>query len=511
VSSKDGVTRHTKTDFPGYQSDDDRDDEDKKEREGKRGRPRKHAKKEPSAEKKGRGRPKKEKPVGHNAPKIHDPFGRVKPGAEKKGEKGSKVKGKAMSGSLEEKAASQAQQKFMGMVHAAQKGGKPASAEVAKVAKSMGKKDARDFAATKHKGLPQHVAESVNFKRMMEETNMTLDEMLESLSADIMEYKKSGACSETLRDFMEVYAHAKKQQLSDGIDTTNPQDYDIPAVFRKQQGLPPLTMQDVKAKDQKAQMDFQKRVGNIPSADDDLNELAKLAGLSTESKNAKPDFLDMDKDGNKTEPMKKAVADKAKETNQGWSAERIAAAKQKGSWGGQVDETDMEEGNEFSGELAKARATGAKEFDVDGKTYPVKENVEVDECGEMPATGQRDNINISSNYSAANGEKTLSVTAEGEAAEALAQLLKLSGMLRAGDENIEEADVTVAEPEEQVQSPRPKYASIKTITTQGDDLNREKTQDPATANRAANPFTNEDKLTLEDRLAAEYESIKKKS
>jgi hypothetical protein len=58
-----------------------------------------------------------------------------------------------------EKAVSQAQQKFMGMVHAAQKGKKPASKEVAKVAKEMPKKAAKDFAATKHKGLPAHVEE----------------------------------------------------------------------------------------------------------------------------------------------------------------------------------------------------------------------------------------------------------------------------------------------------------------------------------------------------------------
>jgi hypothetical protein len=56
-----------------------------------------------------------------------------------------------------EKAKSKAQQKFMGMVHAAQKGERPASGAVAKVAKSMGKKDAEDFAATKHKGLPEKV------------------------------------------------------------------------------------------------------------------------------------------------------------------------------------------------------------------------------------------------------------------------------------------------------------------------------------------------------------------
>ena len=56
---------------------------------------------------------------------------------------------------LDEKAVSKKQQKFMGMVHAAQKGEKPASKEVGKVAKSMGKKDAEDFASTKHKGLPE--------------------------------------------------------------------------------------------------------------------------------------------------------------------------------------------------------------------------------------------------------------------------------------------------------------------------------------------------------------------
>lgn len=55
---------------------------------------------------------------------------------------------------LGEKAVSKKQQRFMGMVHAAQKGEKPASKEVAKVAKSMKKSDVTDFAKTKHKGLP---------------------------------------------------------------------------------------------------------------------------------------------------------------------------------------------------------------------------------------------------------------------------------------------------------------------------------------------------------------------
>ena len=61
---------------------------------------------------------------------------------------------------ISEKAVSKKQQRFMGMVHAAQKGEKAASPEVAKVAKDMKKSDAKDFAKTKHKGLPDKVSDS---------------------------------------------------------------------------------------------------------------------------------------------------------------------------------------------------------------------------------------------------------------------------------------------------------------------------------------------------------------
>lgn len=57
-----------------------------------------------------------------------------------------------------EKAKSRAQQKFMGMVHAVQKGEmKAPSKAVASAAKGMTKKAGHEFAATKHKGLPEKV------------------------------------------------------------------------------------------------------------------------------------------------------------------------------------------------------------------------------------------------------------------------------------------------------------------------------------------------------------------
>lgn len=80
--------------------------------------------------------------------------------AKNKKEKDAMIK-EALS-QVVEKAVSKAQQKFMGMVTAAKKGEKPASKEVAKTAKGMSKKDAEDFASTKHKGLPEKKAKKTD-------------------------------------------------------------------------------------------------------------------------------------------------------------------------------------------------------------------------------------------------------------------------------------------------------------------------------------------------------------
>jgi hypothetical protein len=81
-------------------------------------------------------------------------------------------------------AVSKAQQRFMGMVHATQKGDMEApSPEVAKAADSMSDKDAKDFASTSHKGLPNKKTEQLNKikeiirkivrERMIDEMNVT--------------------------------------------------------------------------------------------------------------------------------------------------------------------------------------------------------------------------------------------------------------------------------------------------------------------------------------------------
>jgi hypothetical protein len=99
-------------------------------------------------------------------------------------------------------------------------------------------------------------------------------------------------------------------------------------------------------------------------AADALMQMLKLAGLAGHHdeetvvaipEGKKPDYLDFDKDGDKKEPMKKALRDKAK-----------------------VKEEIADEGNEFSGALAKAKAAHKDEFEVGGKTYKVKESAKPD-------------------------------------------------------------------------------------------------------------------------------------
>lgn len=76
-------------------------------------------------------------------------------------------------------AKSKAQQRFFGMVHAAQKTGKAASKEVAKVADEIDDKDAEEFASTKHKGLPEKKKPAKKKDKKKNEGRLTFAEWLE--------------------------------------------------------------------------------------------------------------------------------------------------------------------------------------------------------------------------------------------------------------------------------------------------------------------------------------------
>lgn len=171
---------------------------------------------------------------------------------------------------IAEKAVSKAQQKFMGMVHAAHKGEPAASPEVAKAAKGMSKKDAEDFASTKHKGLPDKVSEADERKSAKKsEREVELPSGAKVKATKVQGWQSQKADKEAEKD-------SKKDE---SIDKT---------AFKEK---------------------FTKMVE------------AKKDKMSKKNKKmdegSKPDFLDIDKDGNKKEPMKKAAADKGGDKKDG--------------------------------------------------------------------------------------------------------------------------------------------------------------------------------------------------
>jgi hypothetical protein len=80
-------------------------------------------------------------------------------------------------GEVTEKALSKKQQQFFGIVRGMQKGDIPKKGKAGEAAKEMKKKDVKDFASTKHKGLPEKKKkETKEMVKNLEESIMNLIE-----------------------------------------------------------------------------------------------------------------------------------------------------------------------------------------------------------------------------------------------------------------------------------------------------------------------------------------------
>ena len=166
---------------------------------------------------------------------------------------------------VSEKAVSKQQQKFMGMVHAMQKGEKVkgASPELKKVAKTMGKKDAKDFAATKHKGLPQKVDES--FKLMLDEEGHTLEHIVNRFKHEVKAFLSGDYMAENLYDALYDY-YLDRGEMPYGV-------------AKAREGDPYTWVSARFEADIDGTVDVKVPLGEV-GHDDTLNELARLAGLS---------------------------------------------------------------------------------------------------------------------------------------------------------------------------------------------------------------------------------------
>jgi hypothetical protein len=159
---------------------------------------------------------------------------------------------------LNEKAASKQQQKFMGMVHAMQKGEKVkgASSELKKAAKSMSKKDAKDFASTKHKGLPQKVTESI-----MLEAGSTLEHIVNKFKYETKKFINGDELDSDLYEALFDYYNDNGE---------------MPYGVAKARTGDPYQWINNKFENELDMMGYQ-RMSSGP--DNSLSELARLAGL----------------------------------------------------------------------------------------------------------------------------------------------------------------------------------------------------------------------------------------
>jgi len=547
---------------------------------------------------------------------------------------------------IEEKAVSQAQQKFMGMVHAAQKGSKAASPAVAKVAKSMGKKDATDFAATKHKGLPQHVGEgtcnecgmtegSCEHTKMEEVKVKPTVELVKKIRARLAQLNdtfyqqkgyemepeeaieqvadefnistsqvdkllqderffeekatthkggevshKDGVTRHTKKDYPGYQSdddedkddenkgkrgrprkHAKKADTGEKRGRGRPSKHStgeksskdsLPFSSKNKMGHDPFGRVKPDAEKTVAKKDSKKSVAeSMDNLAHRLTEGVNFANLLKEKHQTVDEMLaELSNDmkvfketGHCSELLRdcmeikgyhgKMVADEAAQvpskmdqfdrpdpfahvkdapkTPMGIPGNlpasqipgKSALLKGQGrnyyeedSLASELDElaklaglSEVSRGEYIKQQDAAAEKSGKDKFNAFGQIFNTDEITEEPNEGNAFTAGLADDdVAIGDKIPGTNAIKT---------------------------KDIDEAKVDVADAPEAVNKPRPKYASIKTITTQGDDMNREKSQDPATANKAANPFTNkgnrvsEATLSLEAQLAAEYESIKK--
>jgi hypothetical protein len=117
-----------------------------------------------------------------------------------------------------------------------------------------------------------------------------------------------------------------------------------------------------------------------------------------------------------------------------------------------IDEEEMGEGNEFSGALAAAKAAGEKEFEVDGKKYTVKEDININ----VSANGEEDVVNLIRKLS---GMPVVAIQAQPAMAEEIV-----------AEEGPKERDV------EYTNTPREEVAGTDAAIPAGADLNRAKRQ-----------------------------------
>ena len=379
------------------------------------------------------------------------------------------------------------------------------------------------------KGNIDTVNESMNFQALAKKHGMGMDECMNTLNDHYKKYQMTGECSDLLNGAMQLHRH----HMEEG----GPVPYEVPAVQRKAAGAAPLTPSSVQAQDAARSMHPPKLDAPKPAVHDELDELAKLAGITDEgagimhykdekAKEAGEDHFTL---GGKTFPVKESDDELANIIH--GHADAVEHFKQ----GGELDydlESDLWDYYFNKGEI--------KNYDADASEFIARrfaEDLGIDEGNAFGLAVQQtppgEEIKI-------DGKGTGEIKKENAALNELAKLagLQVSEVTEGEDkcccddkgeencpvhghdhkDNLDEADAPVDEPEEEPENaPDEDYFSMKASTLNpGEGDNGEKAMHPdrptfKNGDNALLKPANESVMKLEARLAKEYESIKKKA
>ena len=236
-----------------------------------------------------------------------------------------------------------------------------------------------------------------------------------------------------------------------------------------------------------------------------LSKIDSIQSTKQLNESAKPDFLDIDKDGDRKEPMKKAAADKKKRDVKEDAVNEVSAP-------GQEDWIKKNK-QRFIDQYGKKKGMEVLYATAWKRSKKVDEARQLEECygqamQSMSNTmDDRSGMNVSSSMDTRTGSKTLTVSAEGDAADQLAQMLKLSGLV-GGTASSQDVEL-----EEYANEPAPQVQGIETQLQQGNDLNRPKKMTPHGYQNGDNPLAmdvreQEELSALTQALSEELAGIK---
>ena len=378
----------------------------------------------------------------------------------------------------------------------------PPGAKAERMVKHIKKGYAKDGKLTKReKGIAYATAWKAHNRGQVEE-GVEFKDTIANSKAELKKAKPAKLKESRVMEETDYFYEKVGKALAEKNPTLDTAGSEFVDAVRKEmvaQGIPPNRARNILLMDEDFIMDVATSYGHyckeiaecsapvnsFVAGTDELDEIARLAGLSTaeEELDEREQFQSMPQGYASSTPAAPAVDPTKKST---FDKSKLNPMR----------EEEMEEGNEFSGALAAAKASGKKEFEVDGKKYTVKEAQE--KLDEM--------INATVNFTADDLDAvTLMKLLSGidyrqdEPAQPVQDQAPLEAP-QPTDNTVPQAGLEEERDVEYTNTPREETAGVDAAIPSGTDLNRGKKQ-------YRKEYPGDNPMAVEESLWTAYESM----